>query len=85
MKKVMTIIIDEAIAKDIFEEYYEFADFISMETEAEYNMKNDGWSTWDGEEAGFDDDPNDCDCEGVCTCDDDDDAHSWVDRRKVEI
>jgi hypothetical protein len=77
MKKVMTIIIDESIAKDIFEEYYEFADFISMETEAEYNMKNDGWSTWDGEEAGYDDDPNDDD--------DDDDAHRWVDRRKVEI
>jgi hypothetical protein len=77
MKKVMTIIIDESIAKDIFEEYYEFADFISMETEAEYNMKNDGWSTWDGEDAGFDDDPNDDD--------DGDDAHRWVDRRKVEI
>jgi hypothetical protein len=70
MKKVMTIIIDESIAKDIFEEYYEFADFISMETEAEYNMRNDGWSTWDGEEAGFDDEKEDCDC---------------TDRRKVEI
>ena len=70
MKKVMTIIIDESIAKDIFEDYYEFADFISMETESEYNMRNDGWSTWDGEEAGYDDEEEDC----VCT-----------DRRKVEI
>jgi hypothetical protein len=80
MKKVMTIIIDESIAKDIFEDYYEFADFISMETEAEYNMRNDGWSTWDGEEAGYDDT---CDCDGVCSCEDD--AHHWVDKRKVEI
>jgi hypothetical protein len=70
MKKVMTIIIDESIAKDIFEDYYEFADFISMETEAEYNMRNDGWSTWDGEEAGYDDEEEDCGC---------------TDRRKVEI
>jgi hypothetical protein len=56
MKKVLTIIIDDAIAKDIFEEYAEFADFISMETEAEYYLKDDGWKTWDGDEAGFDDD-----------------------------
>jgi hypothetical protein len=85
MNKVITIVVDELMAKQIFDEYYEFAEFISMETEAEYDMTTDGWATWDGEKAGFDDDPNDCDCEDDCTCDNDDDAHRWVDRRKVEI
>jgi hypothetical protein len=84
MNKVITIVVDELMAKQIFDEYYEFAEFISMETEAEYDMTADGWATWDGEEAGFDDD-DDCDCEDDCTCDNDDDAHRWVDRRKVEI
>jgi len=77
MNKVITIVVDELMAKQIFDEYYEFAEFISMETEAEYDMTSDGWATWDGEKAGFDDD-NDDDK-------DDDDARSWVDRRKVEI
>lgn len=73
MNKVITIVVDELMAKQIFDEYYEFAEFISMETEAEYDMTLDGWATWDGEKAGFDDD------------NDDDDARSWVDHRKVEI
>jgi hypothetical protein len=88
MNKVITIVVDELMAKQIFDEYYEFAEFISMETEAEYDMTSDGWATWDGEKAGLDDDDaEDCDCEDDCTCDDDDndDAHRWVDRRKVEI
>ena len=77
MNKVITIVVNELMAKQIFDEYYEFAEFISMETEAEYDMTSDGWATWDGEEAGFDDDADDDK--------DDDDAHRWVDRRKVEI
>lgn len=90
MNKVITIVVDELMAKQIFDEYYEFAEFISMETEAEYDMTADGWATWDGEKAGLDDDDaEDCDCEDDCTCDNDcdndDDAHRWVDRRKVEI
>jgi hypothetical protein len=88
MNKVITIVVDELMAKQIFDEYYEFAEFISMETEAEYDMTADGWATWDGEKPGFDDDDDDdddCDCEDDCTCDNDDDAHRWVDRRKVEI
>jgi hypothetical protein len=47
MKKVLTIILDDAIAKEIFEDYHDLADFISIETEAEYYMKDDGWKTWD--------------------------------------
>lgn len=71
MKKVLTIIIDEKIAKEIFEDYHSLANFISIETEAEYYMKDDGWKTWDGDEAGFDDDLLDeCDCaDGECDCD----------------
>jgi hypothetical protein len=70
MKKVLTIIIDEGVAKEIFDEYYDLAEFISMESEDEFQLK----------ESEFDD----CDCEDVCTCDKDD-ARIWVDKRKVEI
>jgi hypothetical protein len=69
MKKVLTIIIDESIAKEIFDDYFDFADFISMETEEEFHLKEDGWKTWDGDEAGFDDDED-------CAC---------TNKRKVEI
>jgi hypothetical protein len=47
MKKVITIILDDSLAKEIFDEYYSFVDFISIETQAEYDMKSDGWKTWD--------------------------------------
>jgi hypothetical protein len=80
MKKVLTIILDESIAKEIFDEYFEFADFISMETEAEHYLKDDGWKTWDGDEAGIDFD-EECDCAEDCSCEKD----NWIDRRKVEI
>ena len=71
MKKVITIILDDSLAKELFEDYHDLADFISIETESEYYMKDDGWKTWDGDEAGFDDDEEeDCNC---------------TDKRKVEI
>jgi hypothetical protein len=55
MKKVLTIIVDDAIATEIFEDYHDLADFISMETEAEYYMKDDGWKTWDDNDEDIDD------------------------------
>lgn len=71
MKKVITIVLDDSLAKEIFDEYYSFAEFISIETEAEYAMKSDGWKTWDDtdeDDCGCQDcDCKDCDCEdGEC-------------------
>jgi hypothetical protein len=67
MKKVITLVVDESIAKEIFEDYYELADFVSIETEDEAQIRTDGWSTWDGDEAGYDTCAHcgeiDCDCD----------------------
>jgi hypothetical protein len=70
MKKVITIILDASLAKELFEDYHDLADFISIETEAEHYMNDAGWKTWDGDETGYDDEEEDCDC---------------TDKRKVEI
>lgn len=67
MKKVITLVVDGGLAKEILDEYYHIADFVSIETEAEYKLKADGWSTWDGDEAGYDTceecGEEECDCD----------------------
>ena len=47
MKKVITLVVDESIAKEIFEDYYELADFVSIETEDEVELRERGFATWD--------------------------------------
>lgn len=65
MKKVLTIVVDDGLAKEIFDEYYEFADYLSIETENEYNLRNQGWKIYDD----FDDDELDSLDDTVGTCD----------------
>jgi hypothetical protein len=47
MKKVITLVVDELLAKQIFEDYYELADFVSIETEDEADIRDRGFDTWD--------------------------------------
>lgn len=58
MKKVITIVVDEALAKEIFDEYYSLSDFISVETEDEAKLREDGWATWN--EMNDDEDEDNC-------------------------
>jgi hypothetical protein len=55
MKKVIKLVVDESIAKEIFEEYYEYADFVSIETEDEAKVRERGFDTWDNLELDADD------------------------------
>ena len=67
MKKVITLVLDDELAKEIFEDYYELADFVSIETEDEANLRDLGFKTWDGDEAGLEECRHcgeyDCDCD----------------------
>lgn len=47
MKKVITMVLDDGLAKEIFDEYYELVDFISIETEDEAQLREQGYGTWD--------------------------------------
>ena len=47
MKKVITLVIDESLAKEILEDYFELADFVSVETEDEADLRARGFDTWD--------------------------------------
>ena len=63
-KRIVTLVLPENLAKQIIDEYMDFADFISIETEAEADLKKRGFDTWDN----LKDDDCDCDDED-CDCD----------------
>jgi hypothetical protein len=73
MKKVITLILDDSLAKEIFEDYYELADFVSIETEDEAELRDRGFDTWDELDLDADDytDIEVCeDCRNIdCDCD----------------
>jgi hypothetical protein len=76
MKKVITLVVDEGVAKEILDDYYELADFVSIETEDEADLRDSGYDTWDNLDLDADDDEDydeaevcdecgniDCDCD----------------------
>jgi hypothetical protein len=73
MKKVVTLVVDKSLAKEILEDYFELADFVSVETEDEADIRERGFKTWDNLDLDAEDFENvdvcedcgniDCDCD----------------------
>jgi hypothetical protein len=62
-KRIVTLVLADNLVKQILDEYMDFADFISIETEAEADLKKRGFDTWDNLEDDCDCNEDDCDCD----------------------
>ena len=65
-KRIVTLVVPENLAKQIIDEYMDFAEFISIQTEDEAAIKRLGYDTWDN----LNWEKDECDCDdGECDCD----------------